>query len=96
MEEAAHTDPEAWLQQHLPAPKVRLSSDSQMPQVKKLRTAKTGQTLRKVKQVQVSPKVRQVTNPRRQKEEQRHLPKMPHHHQTQNLAPARIPLIPQQ
>ena len=57
MEAAAHTDPEAWLQQPSPVLKVRLSSSSQMPQVRKLRTAQTGQTLRKVKQVQVSLKV---------------------------------------
>ena len=95
MEAAAHTDPEAWLQQCLPVLRGKLSS-KQMPQAIKLRTAKTGQTLRKVKQVQVSPKVKQVTNPSMQKEEQRHLPKMPHHPQTQNSAPARIPLMPQQ
>ena len=95
MEAAAHTDPEAWLQQHSLALRGKLSS-KQMPQVRKLRTAKTGQMLRKVKQVQVSPKVRQVTNPSRRKEEQRHLLKMSHHPQTQNRAPAIIPLMPQQ
>ena len=96
MEEAAHADPEAWLQQSLPVLKVRLSSDSWTPQARKLKTAKIGQTLRQVKQVKVSPKVRQVTNPSRQKEEQRYLPKMPHHHQIQNPAPSETPPMPQQ
>ena len=82
MEAAAHTDPEAWLQQRLPALKVRLSNSSRMPQGKKLRTAKTGQIRRKV---QVSLRVKQVTNPSRWKEEQRHLPKITHHPQNHDL-----------
>ena len=101
MEDTAHTDPEAWQQWSLPVLKVRLSSDFWIPQARKLRRAKTDQTTRKVKQVQVSSRVRQVTNPSRWKEEQRHLPKITHnhkthHHRTQNPVPARALLIPQQ
>ena len=53
----------------------------------------------KVKQVQVSPKVRQGTNPSRLKEEPKHILKKPlqqHNPPTHNQVPARIPLIPQQ
>ena len=108
MEAAALTDPKAWLQQHLPvAPRLMLSNSSKTLQVKKLRTAKTGQimvTLKlphkgKVKQVQVILKARQVTNPSRLKEEPKHLPKKPlqHHNPlTHNQVPARIPPMPQQ
>ena len=86
------------------APRLILSSSTRMPQVKKLRTAKTGRNMvkkphkGKVKQVQVSPRVRQVTNPSRLKEEPKHLLKKPLQHQnppTQNQVPARIPPMPQ-
>ena len=105
MEAAALTDPKAWLQQHSPALRLMLSNSLKKLRVKKLRTAKTGQitvTLKlpeKVKQVQVSPKVRQVTNPSRLKEEPKHLPKKPlqhHNPPTHNQVPARIPPMPQQ
>ena len=62
-----------------------------------LRTARTGRTWKKPlreSQVQVSQKVRQVTNPSRLKEEHRHLPKKSRQHQspvTRNQAPARTP-----
>ena len=105
MEAAALTVLEAWLQQHSPAaPRLMLSNSSRMLQVKKLRTAKTSQIMvkkphkGKVKQVRVSPRVRQVTNPSRLKEEPKHLLKKPlqhHNPPTQNQVSARIPLMPQ-
>ena len=68
-----------------------------MPQGKKLRTARNGQDKVKRKQVQVSQQVKQVTNPSRWKEEQRHLLKKIHHHpQTHKLARVKIPPTPQQ
>ena len=45
---------------------------------RKLRTAKNGQNMEKREQVQVSPQVKQVTNPSRWKEDQRYLPKKTH------------------
>ena len=72
MEAAAHTDPEAW-QQLDSLVQRKLGGSSPMPQGKrKLRTAKNGKNMVQREQVQVSLQVKQVTNPSRQKEEQRH------------------------
>ena len=79
VEAAAHTDLEAWRQLDSLVQR-KMSCNLRMPQERKLRTAKTGHSLVKRNQVQVSQQVKQVTNPSNRKEDQRYLPKKIHHH----------------
>ena len=84
---------------------LSLNSSSKMPQVRTLRTARTSQRCwkmlsrqRKVKQVQVSLEVRQVTHQYRLKEEQMPLPRKLQQIQTpltHNQVQVSIPLRPQ-
>ena len=107
--EAYHTNLQAWLQQGSPAPaeaKATLKSSSKMPQVRTLRTAKNSlkcwkipRGRRKMNQVQVSPRVRQVTSQRRPQKEQKPLLRKLHqfqipltHDQVQARTPLRLPL----
>ena len=85
--------------------KLALKSSSKMPQVRTLRTAKTSRkcwkmlsSQRKVNRVQVSPRVRQVTNQHRPQKEQKPLLRKLHqiqtpltHDQVQARIPSRFP-----
>ena len=100
--EAHHTNLQAWLWQGSPAPaevRATLKSSSKMPQARtpknSLKCWKMPSSQRKVNEVQVSPRVRQVTSQRRPQKEQKLLLRKLQQFQTpltHDQVQARIPL----